>query len=118
MDQQLTGILFISALVAYIVWGQIKKGRVSKLVRAAVENGALVVDVRTSGEYGSGHYPEAINYPLDTLEKKSGKLGSKERSIVVYCASGSRSAQASALLRRLGFTNVLNAGGLSSMPPR
>ncbi len=118
MDQQFTGILFISALAAFVVWGQIRKRNTARKVRAAVGEGALVVDVRTAGEYASGHYPEAVNIPLDTLQKKSGKLGAKDRAVVVYCASGSRSAQAAALLRRLGYGNVLNAGALSSMPPK
>lgn len=116
MDQQLTGIIFIAALVGFVVWTQVKKAGIAKKVRAAIEQGALVVDVRTAGEYASGHYPNALNIPHDSIAKKSGKLGSKERAIVVYCASGSRSSAAAASLKQLGFTNVLNAGALTSMP--
>jgi len=116
MDQQYTGILLIVGLVGLVAWSQVRKYFRSKKVKEALEAGALVVDVRTAGEFGSGHYQGAINIPLDALQKKSGKLGAKDRAIVVYCASGSRSSAAAGTLKGLGFTNVLNGGALSSMP--
>jgi len=78
--------------------------------------GAKVIDVRTKGEYATGHYAGAINIPVDALAGKIKSLGATDTPLVVYCASGSRSGQAAAQLKAAGFTDVTNAGGLSQMP--
>jgi phage shock protein E len=57
-----------------------------------------------------------MNVPLAVLPARLGDLGPKEGPIVVYCASGARSAQAARLLKLAGFTHVVNAGGLDDMP--
>ena len=76
----------------------------------------LVVDVRTPAEYNTGAYPGAINIPLDELAKRHGELGTNlSRDIIVYCASGARSGYALNTLTQIGFTNIKNGGGLSSM---
>jgi NADPH-dependent 2,4-dienoyl-CoA reductase/sulfur reductase-like enzyme/rhodanese-related sulfurtransferase len=80
------------------------------------ELGRLVVDVRTKGEFAGGAYPNAINIPLDDLMSNSSDLGDNtEREIIVYCASGARSAYAQQVLMQRGFTNVTNGGGISAM---
>lgn len=80
------------------------------------QNAPIVVDVRTPGEYKSGAYPDAINIPLDEIPGRYAELGKNaSREIVVYCATGARSAYAENILRQLGFTNVRNGGGLSMM---
>jgi rhodanese-related sulfurtransferase len=71
--------------------------------RQLVASGALLLDVRTPAEFGEGHVPQALNVPVQELGVRLGELGSKERPIVVYCRSGGRSAQATALLRRAGY---------------
>ena len=78
-------------------------------------NTPLVVDVRTPMEFSGGAYPNAINISLDELETRIDKLGSKDRDITLYCASGARSAYAQQLLRQMGYTNVKNGGGLMQM---
>ncbi len=86
---------------------------------SAKELKRLVIDVRTPGEFRSGAFPDAINIPLD--EMMSGKLDlgdDTEREIVVYCATGARSAYAMQVLRRHGFSNVTDGGGISSMMSR
>lgn len=75
----------------------------------------LIVDVRTKGEFLSGAYKGAINIELDHLAAKASELGSKNRDITLYCASGARSAYGARLLQQLGFTNVKNGGGLMQM---
>lgn len=77
--------------------------------------GPLIVDTRTEEEYASGAYPGAINIPLDEIEMKVSELGSKDRQIVLYCASGARSAYAARILQHYGFTNVHNGGGIARM---
>lgn len=79
----------------------------------------LVIDVRTPGEFMSGAFPDAINIPLDELMAGNVELGNnKDREIIVYCASGARSAYAQQVLRSRGFANVINGGGISSMMSR
>ena len=83
------------------------------------ENSVLIVDVRTVQEFLSGAYPDAVNIPLDDLMHRRDELGNNlNREIVVYCASGGRSAYAQRQLMQLGFTNVTNGGGLSQMISR
>lgn len=83
------------------------------------QNLAIVVDVRTRGEFQSGAFPDAINIPIDELVKRYTELGNNmNRDITVYCASGARSAYAENMLRQLGFTHVKNGGGIAAMMAR
>jgi len=75
----------------------------------------LVVDVRTPEEFAGGAYPEAVNIPLDELPGRIEELGSRDRKITVYCASGARSDYAARILAQNGFNNVTNGGGLMQM---
>jgi len=83
-----------------------------------VSNEPLVVDVRTRGEFLSGAFPGAVNIDLDQLAAKANELGDKSREIVLYCASGARSAYGVRMLQQMGFTNVKNGGGLMHMMMR
>ena len=79
----------------------------------------LVVDVRTPGEFRSGAFPDAINIPLDDLMSGNADLGEDhDREIIVYCATGARSAYAQQVLASRGFSNVTNGGGISAMMSR
>lgn len=82
-----------------------------------IKQGATVVDVRTPQEYATGHYEGATNIPLQDLQGRLTELGDKQKAIVVYCASGMRSAQAAKVLAAAGFTDVTNAGGLGNLKP-
>ncbi|HOX32078.1 MAG TPA: rhodanese-like domain-containing protein [Spirochaetales bacterium] len=86
------------------------------IVRDKIKAGALVVDVRTPDEFADGAYPGAVNIPLNALPSRMAELGPKERCVVLYCASGARSAQAARLLKQAGYGDVINAGGLEDMP--
>ncbi len=79
----------------------------------------LVIDVRTPGEFMSGAFPNALNIPLDDMMAGKVDLGENlDREIIVYCASGARSAYAQQVLMSKGFTNVKNGGGISAMMSR
>ena len=84
---------------------------------AALVNGNLgdylLIDVRTPGEYASGHIPSAINIPYDTIAEKL-PTDDKNARIVVYCRSGSRSAAADKTLKSLGYTDVTDFGGVGN----
>lgn len=86
---------------------------------SAKELKRLVIDVRTPGEFRSGAFPDAINIPLDQMMSGQIDLGvDNEHEIIVYCATGARSAYAMQVLRRNGFSNVTDGGGISSMMTR
>lgn len=78
-------------------------------------NSKLIVDVRTPEEFRGGAFPGAINIPLDELHMRVDELGNKSREIILYCASGARSAYAQRGLMQMGFTNVKNGGGIMQM---
>ena len=79
-----------------------------------VKNGAQVVDVRSPEEFRSGHIKNAINIPLQKLDDSISKL-KKDKPVIVYCASGNRSASAKRLLDFNGFSKVVNGGGFRSL---
>lgn len=79
-----------------------------------VKNGAQIIDVRTRGEYASGHVKGSINIPLNELSSGIKKL-KKDKPIITCCASGMRSSSAKATLLSLGFTEVHNGGGWMSL---
>jgi phage shock protein E len=103
----------VAALIVFVTISKIiKKNKTLK----KIAEGAIVIDVRTPGEFAGGHYKGAINIPVDLLQKNIAKVGSKDKPVIVYCASGSRSSAAAGILKRSGFTNVFNVGGISNMP--
>ncbi len=79
-----------------------------------VKQGAIILDVRSKGEYQGGHIKGSINIPVDTLKKNLSKL-KKDSPIITCCASGMRSASAKSILKSNGFTEVHNGGGWSSL---
>lgn len=86
------------------------------MVKQWIQNGAIVVDVRTKSEYSESHYSGAMNIPVDALPTNLNQLKDKQKNIVVYCRSGARSERAKQILEANGYSSVLNAGGLGDMP--
>jgi rhodanese-related sulfurtransferase len=80
-----------------------------------VNDGAVILDVRTKGEYGSGHIRGSVNIPVDQLGKNLQKFKDKKRPIITCCASGMRSASAKGILTSNGFLNVYNGGSWMSL---
>lgn len=78
-------------------------------LRTAIQNGALLVDVRTASEFAAGSVKGAVNIPLDRIPMELHKFKSKG-AVVVFCRSGGRSSQAKAYLDRNGISNVWNGG--------
>ena len=74
-----------------------------------VKQGAVILDVRSKGEYQNGHIKGSINISVDTLANNLGKL-KKDKPIITCCASGMRSASAKSLLKSKGFTEVHKGG--------
>ena len=80
---------------------------------AETEN-AVLLDVRTPQEYREGHIPGSKNVPLQTLDKVTSIAENKDTVLYVYCYSGARSRQATAMLQHMGYTNVQNIGGIAA----
>ena len=80
-----------------------------------VKEGALILDVRSRGEFESGHIRSSINIPVDQLQQNLNKLKDKHQPIITCCASGMRSAAAKRVLLSEGFTKVFNGGGWGSL---
>jgi phage shock protein E len=77
------------------------------------ETGYIILDVRQRNEYEAGHIKGAILIPDNEIEKRAEtELTDKNQAILVYCRSGRRSAKAADLLAKLGYTNVINFGGI------
>ena len=81
------------------------------------ETDYILLDVRTKEEFASGHIPEAINIPNESIGTgEIPELPNKEQLILVYCRSGNRSKQASEKLAALGYANIVEFGGINSWP--
>ena len=78
------------AVVAIVVskWRARLRPEQARAIRAQLEQGARLVDVRTPGEFSSGHLVGAINVPLDQLGARTRDLGPRKKPVVVYCHSG------------------------------
>lgn len=73
----------------------------------------IILDVRTVAEYNDGHIPNAICIPNETINGDIiDKLPNKEQLILIYCRSGNRSKQAAEKLKNLGYTNLVEFGGI------
>ena len=81
---------------------------------ALVKQGAIILDVRSKGEYAGGHIKGSINISLDILGHNLGML-KKDKPIITCCASGMRSGAAKRFLQAKGFTEVYNGGGWNSL---
>ena len=81
------------------------------------ESGYVILDVRTPEEFAEKHIPNAINIPNETIGTADiPELPDKNQLILVYCRSGNRSKQASEKLASLGYTNIVEFGGINSWP--
>ena len=79
----------------------------------ASESDYIILDVRRPDEFAAGHIPNAVNIPNESIgADEIDELPDKDRLILVYCRSGNRSKQASEKLVRLGYTNIVEFGGI------
>jgi rhodanese-related sulfurtransferase len=76
--------------------------------------GAIILDVRSKGEYAQGHIKGSINIAVDQLVNNLSKI-SKNKVIITCCASGGRSGMAKRILESNGYTEVHNGGGWASL---
>ena len=106
-----TTTIIIAAIVAVIFMikksGQISAGDALEKLKT----GALVIDVRSPGEFGSSHLSKAINIPLDEIETILPKrVKDKNQVLLLHCASGMRRGMAKTKLKGMGYNNTFNLG--------
>ena len=81
------------------------------------EENYIILDVRTHEEFAAGHIPGAIVIPNETIgTEEIPQLPDKDQLIMVYCRSGNRSRQASDKLVKLGYTSIVEFGGINDWP--
>ena len=123
MSKKVTNILYWIAMVGLVVWFAYTKGWIlanfesidAKTAITLLENddNVSLLDVRTIAEYKEGHLRDATLIPVDALAKNLGMLKQdKNKKIIVYCRSGSRSVSASRILEEHGFTPLNVKGGI------
>ena len=109
-------------LVALSIWfiGPVLAGGgdpvIAKQAWPMIDQGALLIDVRTAEEFAAGHITGAINIPWQETDKLMAAIGPDlRRQVVVYCRSGNRSGKAMVVLQNKGYTGVFNATGYEAM---
>ncbi|MGC1460973.1 MAG: rhodanese-like domain-containing protein [Terracidiphilus sp.] len=106
-----TSLLILAAiLAAFFVFRH--SGLISvKDARAYLKSGAMVIDVRTAGEFVAHHLPIAVNLPLSEIEANwSRRVKDKNQVLLLHCQSGARSGVAKKKLSALGCLNAFNMG--------
>ena len=83
-------------------------------VKEFMDKGAVIIDVRTVGEYKNGHIKDSKNIPLDTIHSKVNEIKRMEKPVIVCCQSGMRSTQANSILKSNGIESM-NGGGWQSL---
>ena len=89
-------------------------GGKTESVQEFMDKGAVIIDVRTVGEYREGHIKGSKNIPLDTIFSKVNEIKRMEKPVIVCCRSGMRSGQAASILKNSGI-EVMNGGGWQSL---
>ena len=103
--------MVVAAVLAVLL--VMKRGRrvSSKAAEEYLRNGAVVIDVRSAGEFTAGHLPRAINLPLSEIETViARKVKDKNQVILLHCQSGMRSGEAKKKLKEMGYPNAYNLG--------
>ncbi len=109
-----TTFLILAVIVVVILViknaGQVSAGDAREYLKC----GALVIDVRSPGEFNSGHLPMAINIPLDEVgSAMPARVPDPSQLILLHCLSGTRSGVAKMKLKGMGYTRVFNLGSLA-----
>ena len=80
-----------------------------------IDNGAVIIDVRSEGEFLTGNIEGSINIPLDKIASTLNKINDKNQTLITCCASGIRSGIAKRILKSKGYHNIYNGGGWQTL---
>jgi len=109
-----TTVFILVGIVVIFYWLKRRSQVSDKDAKTYLQNGALVVDVRTPAEFNSGHLPGAINVPMDQIERQlPRRIKDKNQALLLHCQSGMRSGIAMKQLKRLGYVKTFNLGSYS-----
>jgi len=89
-------------------------GNKTNSIQEFKEKGAIVIDVRSHGEFAGGHIKDAKNIPLNEIGSKINDIKKLNKPVIACCASGMRSSQATSILKQNGI-EVINGGGWKSL---
>ena len=89
-------------------------GNKSESIQEFVEKGAIIIDVRSPGEYSCRHIKGSKNIPLNEIGAKINEIKKLNKPVIACCASGMRSSQATSILKQNGV-DVINGGGWQSL---
>lgn len=104
MLELLLALISIAGFLVFLLTGPPpKNGIKGPEARRLAGRGAIVLDVRTPEEFATGHIAGALNIPIDDLRERLTELTSKDRPVIVYCQSGSRSIRAAKTLEKAGI---------------
>jgi phage shock protein E len=112
MDTQSLVILAVVVAGFGVLWWLKRPDISAARARQLVAQGARLVDVRSPAEFAAAHIDGASNIPVGEIGRRNRELGAKERPVIVYCASGTRSAMAKRTLKNAGFREVYNLGAM------
>jgi rhodanese-related sulfurtransferase len=89
-------------------------GNKSESIQEFIEKGAVIIDVRSPGEFAGGHIKGAKNIPLNEIGAKINEIKKLNKPVIACCASGMRSSQATSILKQNGV-DTINGGGWQSL---
>lgn len=104
-----TNFILPTLIVGFFGYRFYKFYKTKKRLPTLLKEGAIIIDVRSPSEFKAGANPLSINIPLDQLNSESSKLD-KTKTIILCCASGTRSGMAVGILKKNGFKHVINGG--------
>ena len=110
-------LIIIIGLFLLTACATVKMSPKQAIDKMSEEENYIIVDVSTKEEYDEKHIKDAINIPLASIgDMMPDELPDLDENIYVYCRSGNRSHQAARRLNKLGYTNVIDIGGINSWP--
>lgn len=84
-------------------------------LKRAINEGAVIIDVRTANEYDQGRIPGSINIPVDRISTNIARIRHMGKPVICVCASGYRSGQAAGMLKKAGISETYNGGNWESL---
>jgi len=112
----ISNLIFLAIAILFVIYLFIRSKTTRNGITEYIKAGALVIDVRSKQEFDQGHFSKAVLIPIDQFEVRIKEVGAdKQKPIIVYCHAGSRAAVAETILKKNGFTKVINARNYDAM---
>ncbi len=103
-------IVIVGAVAAFLLVKHVTQVKAAT-AREWLDKGALVIDVRSEGEFQERHLPGTINIPLNRLGSEIARRApNKAQPLLLHCLTGTRSGMGTSLLKRMGYQHVFNLG--------